>query len=116
MLVEPTQDRAFRTSLNDLLKLRAEKRKQKWDFESRRAKAEPGGRKRAEAERRAAVKAGSEELHRDNGDLGEGKGRPLLRRHCQPAICPASPLPVKKKRMGTSTSRLIFLNRLRRGG
>jgi hypothetical protein len=61
-----THDRAFHRSLNDLLKLRAEKRKQQIGFESQE-------RKRNEEERRAAGESRKQELHRYNVLLGEAK-------------------------------------------
>jgi low affinity Fe/Cu permease len=61
-----THDRAFHRSLNDLLKLRAEKRKQEIGFESQKQK-------QAEETRRAAVENRKQELHRWNVLLGEAK-------------------------------------------
>ena len=61
-----THDRAFHRSLNDLLKLRAEKRKQEIGFESQKQK-------QAEETRRAAGENRKQELHRWNVLLGEAK-------------------------------------------
>jgi len=68
-----THDRAFHRSLNDLLKLRAEKRKQEIGFESQERKRKDNDRRQAEEERRAAGEARKQELHRYNVLLGEAK-------------------------------------------
>jgi hypothetical protein len=61
-----TQDRAFHRALNDLLKLRAAKRKQEIGFESQ-------AHKQAEEARREAAETRKQELHRYNVLLGEAK-------------------------------------------
>jgi low affinity Fe/Cu permease len=61
-----THDRAFHRALNDLLKLRAEKRKQEIGFESQ-------AHKQAEEARREARETRKQELHRYNVLLGEAK-------------------------------------------
>jgi hypothetical protein len=61
-----THDRAFHRALNDLLKLRAAKRKQEIGFESQKHK-------QAEETRREARETRKQELHRYNVLLGEAK-------------------------------------------
>ena len=63
---QTTNDRAFHKCLNDLLKLRAEKRKQEIGFESQE-------RKKQEHARKEAVEKRKQDLHRINILLAEAK-------------------------------------------
>ncbi len=66
MRYQTTHDRAFHKSLNELLKLRAEKRKAEIGFESQKQKAEQEARKQANENRK-------QELHKSRVWLAEAK-------------------------------------------
>ena len=82
---QTTHDRAFHRSLNQLLKLRAEKRKQEIGFESQQQK-------KADQTRREAVENRKQELHRYNVLLAEAKvdHQDLLNMNLRHSIDPLS--------------------------
>ncbi len=61
---QTTNDRAFHKCLNDLLKVRAEKRKQDIGFESQERKRNEESRKRDDQARRAAAENRKQDLHK----------------------------------------------------
>ncbi len=63
---QTTHDRAFHKSLNELLKLRAEKRKQQIGFESQ-------SHKQADQTRRAAAETRKQEVHKWSASLAQAK-------------------------------------------
>ena len=73
-----TNDRAFHKCLNELLKLRAEKRKQEIGFESQQQK-------RADQIRREAAETRKQELHKWSVSLAEAKLDRQLARNSKPA-------------------------------
>ena len=73
MRYETTHDRIFYKCLSELLKLRAEKRKQEIGFESQERKRNEEGRKKADQTRREAGENRKQELHRYAVLLGEAK-------------------------------------------
>ncbi len=68
-----THERAFHKCLNDLLKLRAEKRKQEIGFESQERQRSAELRKEADHGRRAAAEKRKQEVHKWNASLAEAK-------------------------------------------
>jgi low affinity Fe/Cu permease len=76
-----THDRAFHKALNNLLKLRAEKRKQEIGFESQKHK-------QAEEERRQANEKRKQDLHEWAVFARRSQGRPPIRADCKPATAP----------------------------
>ncbi len=75
---QTTHDRAFHKSLDQLLKLRAEKRKVQIGFESQQQK-------KAEAGRREAAETRKQELHKWSVSLAEAKLDHQLLRNSTPA-------------------------------
>ncbi len=73
MRYQTTNERAFHKCLNDLLKLRAEKRKQEIGFESQQRQRSAELRKEAEHGRRAAAEDRKQEHHRWDILLAEAK-------------------------------------------
>jgi hypothetical protein len=70
---QTTHDRAFHKSLEQLLRLRAEKRKQEIGFESQKRKRQANDHKRADQTRREAAENRKQELHHYSVLLGEAK-------------------------------------------
>ncbi len=70
---QTTHDRAFHKCLNQLLKLRAEKRKAEIGFESQERKRKEEAQKQADQMRREASENRKQELHRYNVLLAEAK-------------------------------------------
>ncbi len=70
---QTTNDRAFTRALNDLLKLKAEKRKQEIGFESQERKRNAESQKQAAESRREAAEKGKQELHKWAVMLAEAK-------------------------------------------
>jgi hypothetical protein len=70
---QTTHDRAFHRCLNQLLKLRAEKRKAEIGFESQERKRKEDAQKQADQTRREAAENRKHELHRYNVLLAEAK-------------------------------------------
>jgi hypothetical protein len=68
-----TNERAFHKCLNDLLKLRAEKRKQEIGFESQERKRNEDAHKQADHTRREATENRKQEVHRWNVLLAQAK-------------------------------------------
>jgi low affinity Fe/Cu permease len=89
---QTTHDRAFHRCLNELLRLRAEKRKQEIGFESQKRKQEEESRKAADQNRREASENRKQELHRYNVLLAEAKAdhQDLLNMNLQHSIDPLS--------------------------
>jgi hypothetical protein len=70
---QTTSERNFHKCLNDLLKVRAEKRRQQIGFESQERKRKEEDHKQADQTRRAAAENRQQERHRYNVLLGEAK-------------------------------------------
>jgi hypothetical protein len=70
---QTTNERAFHKCLNDLLKLRAEKRRQEIGFESQERKRSEEARKEADHIRREAAEKRKQDMHRIHVLLAEAK-------------------------------------------
>ena len=70
---QTTHERNFHKCLNDLLRLRAEKRKQQIGFESQERKRVENDHKQADQTRRAAGESRKQELHKWNVLLAQAK-------------------------------------------
>ncbi len=97
-----TNDRAFHRSLTDLLKLRAEKRKQEIGFESQERKRNEEKQKQAAESRRDAAEKRKQELHTFAVLLAEAKADHQLvltsneKMNAYEAVCENRPAEIRK--------------------
>ena len=98
-----THDRAFYKALNNLLKLRGEKRKQEIGFESQKHK-------QAEEERRQAREKRKQGPPRIRCFARRSQGRPPMGADCKPTIAPARRLSCRRGKISSSKGRLISTN------